>query len=360
MKVLLLNRVISNTGVDKHQLDLGIALKKKGIKVYIMTGGADSSPGAEILLDKFEKEGIKVIKVPFPKEENYLIQVIKYLICIPICLKEIRKVFPDIIHIHRTMTSYIGKISKFIYKIPFIITYHRARLPKIYPFVCKADGAIAISNELYIEILNRYKYEEKQVIKIHNGISKKEFNLLGEKQENKIKKILYVGTLNKRKGIDILLEALWKVEEKYQLLLVGSGDEKWVKELINKFNLNTKVELLGYQNPKRFYSVADIFILPSREEGFPLCVLEAMFMKCAIIRSNVEGAEEQINKENGFLFENENIEELREKIKILLKDNELLKRFKEKAFDYATKNFTSEIMAEKTIKFYNKIIEKGN
>lgn len=366
MKVLLISRTISNAGADKHQLDLALELKKKGVDVYLMTGGDDSTPGAKSLFMKFKEAEIKVREVKFPKNEGKLKQVIKYICCIPECLKVIKQINPNIIHIHKPMVTYIGKIAFFIYRIPFVVTYHRANLPNFFPFVCKGNGAIAISEELKNEIIERYGYSKEKVEKIYNGISKEEFNF-NESMKYKILKeikflkgekiILYVGAFNERKGLDILIKALSLVKRNYKVFFLGAGNKEWLIKLIKEYKLCNKAKILEYQNPINYYLIADIFILPSREEGFPLCVLEAMFMKCAIIRSNVEGAMEQITGKNGFLFQKENVIELKEKIEILLENEKILKTFQNNAFNYANDNFKSEDMAKKTLEFYKKILK---
>ena len=234
----------------------------------------------------------------------------------------------------------------------------------------KADYVIAISRDLQEELLRKFKYNNEQVKLIFNGVSKEKFNkkISQEVKQNiKIKLNLpidrpiigFVGSLNKRKGIDILLEACSKITDiNFHIVLVGDGDKNWLMNLIDKFKLADRVSIFPFQDPVKFYSIFDIFVLPSRKEGFPLVPIEAMMMGVPTIRSNVEGANDQIKHNiNGFIFKNEDSQELSKYIRLLLENDELRKSMGQKARLYAIDRFSADIMINKLIQLYKEALK---
>ena len=175
----------------------------------------------------------------------------------------------------------------------------------------RADYAIAISDELEVELKKKYNYRETQVKKIYNGVSNTFLSTEGIDERNILKNKLYesnkftivfVGTLSQRKGIDILVHALELLDDDFQLVLVGQKTE-FSESIINNSNIKNKIKLVGFTDPKEYLKSADIFVLPSRIEGFPLVTLEAMLSGSIVIRSDIEGAKTQvIDQVTGFLF----------------------------------------------------------
>ena len=138
---------------------------------------------------------------------------------------------------------------------------------------------------------------------------------------------LFAGKLNKTKGLDILIKAFQdislkkKLKTKYKLTIVGNGDcFKKLKKIVKKEKLSF-IKILNFQTQvhlKKIYNKSDILILPSRFEPWGLVINEAMNAGNAIICSdNVGSANDLVrNKINGFIFKNENTEDL---IKAILK-----------------------------------------
>lgn len=82
-----------------------------------------------------------------------------------------------------------------------------------------------------------------------------------------------------------------------------------------------------------------------------------MLANCCVIRSNTEGANDQIeHRATGFIFENEDIFELSNIISEVVLNDTLRKSIAQRGREYALKNFTSDIMAENTIKVYKKVL----
>ncbi len=169
-----------------------------------------------------------------------------------------------------------------------------------------------------------------------------------------------------QKGIDILLRSLPNILTKYnniKVIILGEGDkeEEYIK-LSKSLFINDSIQWIGYVNQKelpKYFSNMDIFIMPSRFEGFGLSAIEAMSYNIPIIASNVDALKEIIiDKESGLLFENENHEELSTKILSLIDNEELRKDMGKKGRERVLRNFSLEIFEKKTISLYKQILKE--
>jgi glycosyltransferase involved in cell wall biosynthesis len=129
--------------------------------------------------------------------------------------------------------------------------------------------------------------------------------------------LLFVGRLVRQKGLDVLIAALAKISlaVKWRLVLVGDGPE-WpaLAGEASRLGIADRLELRGWVAKEKLpevYRSGDIFLLPSRDEGMPNALLEAMAAGLPVIATNVNGtAEVVIDGETGLLVEPENVEAL--------------------------------------------------
>lgn len=147
---------------------------------------------------------------------------------------------------------------------------------------------------------------------------------LQENREHEKGKILCVGSLIERKGVDLLFQALSKVHSDYQLYLAGDGDEKnSLKELSKNLGIDEKVHFLGQLSREELilhYANSDLFVLPTREDCFALVILEAMCAGLPIVCSKyADGSYDLIEDgKNGFLVDPYQTENFAEKIEFIL------------------------------------------
>lgn len=150
-------------------------------------------------------------------------------------------------------------------------------------------------------------------------------------------KILCVGSLIERKGIDLLLQALSKVTEPYELFIAGNGEEKDVLErLAHELKIEDKIHFLGQLNRAellKHYADSDIFVLPTREDCFALVILEAMCSGLPIVCSKyADGAYDLLeNENNGFIIDPYDTESFGACIQRLLKDKQIQKNMREES-----------------------------
>ncbi|MDD5547600.1 MAG: glycosyltransferase family 4 protein [Candidatus Pacebacteria bacterium] len=120
-------------------------------------------------------------------------------------------------------------------------------------------------------------------------------NQLGIKSGQKI--ILFIHRLSKRKGAHYLPEILEKLKNKnVSLIIVGDGPERKELEIkIEKLGLKDRAKFLGWlphDVVEDYFGIADVFIMPSEEEGFPHVLLEAMAAGTPFVAFSVGGTEE--------------------------------------------------------------------
>lgn len=156
---------------------------------------------------------------------------------------------------------------------------------------------------------------------VENGVNTMKFKKEGEIADlgfGEDKVILgNIGRLSERKNIDMVVEILTLLPEKYVLILIGNWDkllQKKVQEFIEKNNLRPRVKYLGsvdYWEIDKYFRAIDIFLLPSKHEGLPKVVLEALASGDKVLASGFSLSK---TPPNLTFLQNLNKEELKEKI----------------------------------------------
>ncbi len=193
----------------------------------------------------------------------------------------------------------------------------------------QVDKWIAISSEIIQELKNN-GFGANKIVRIPNGVDTAVYHpvLSNEKAELRRqlnlpldKKIfIFSGKITRRKGIDTLITAWAQTKEAKQqglLLLVGSGQgqsdnlEDYLTEVIAKGEFADSVIRTGeVGNPVQYLAAADIFVFPSRREGLPNSLLEAMACGLLCIASDIGGNNDLITDGyNGYLVPANRIEQ---------------------------------------------------
>ncbi len=179
--------------------------------------------------------------------------------------------------------------------------------------------------------------------------------------------LLFVARLVPYKCADILIEAVSRLEqsvqEKVHLTIVGDGQERSSLEAqVRELNLGKKVKFAGWVGQEEiveYYRQADIFCFPSIREFGGAVVMEAMACGLPCIVPNNGGIGEYVTEETGFRIEPNSREyltqELTNKIKVLVEDDELRQRMSAKSMEKA-KEFEWDRKAEKIVEIYHKTI----
>ncbi len=185
------------------------------------------------------------------------------------------------------------------------------------------------------------------------------------------KNIVAVGRLcDQIKRVDIIIEAFSLVKKqipKATLTLVGAedfdkkiefketGEKHSINELLNKFNIpeSSILKITRTRTVEQYYNNADLFLLTSESEGFPMVLLEAAAFGVPSVITEIPGLEDIIQDgKNGYIVQKYHVESLAEKAVSLLSDNKLLTEFRENAL----KN-TERFSLETIYKRWKELIE---
>lgn len=242
---------------------------------------------------------------------------------------------------------------------------------KILSFV---DYYIAISDEIEQNILNM-KSRKTKIIRIPNGVDTELFHSpLNTEKKTSIREninlkqdeliILYIGAINKRKGIPELLNSMEFLDTDKQVRLVLCGptlENVNLDEKVHSFNLtNTliKIEYHGkISNPEEYMRAADIFILPSHSEGLPNVLLEAGASGLPLIATDIGGSREIVTNEiNGYIINVGDAQNMAECLNKLINNNSLRTEMAKKAEEFINENYSIDSVSEKYIELYKTIL----
>ena len=201
---------------------------------------------------------------------------------------------------------------------------------------------------------------------IYNGIylepfiNAKKLDLILKDKDEQL--IMSVARLDSRKRLDLLIRVFNDIKDdfKVKLVLVGSGpEEEKLRNLVHELKLENKVIFMGTRNDvPNLLKEADVFVLPSDQEGFGNVIIEAMASNVCVVASNAGGIPEVINhNKTGLIFEKGNFNQLKENLIKVLKDKELKESLQKEAFKGITK-FSRERMVEGHVKVYEELTRR--
>lgn len=294
---------------------------------------------------------------------------------------------PDIIitHAYRQYYSTIAlKIAQEL-KIPCILVTHAPFLDKKLRN-WKLNLAVSFYDNLIgKKILNQYnkiftitqweipyllqlKVKKEKLVYSPNGIPKEFFKISVKKPRNKIKKILFLGRIAPIKDLEILIRAVSLLKNKNFIVnLVGPAEENYKKELeneITKLNLEKIIKfhpaIFDLRKKINLIDNHDIFILPSKREGMPQALIEAMARKKLVISSTTDGGKEIIqNGKNGFLFDIAHEKQLAELLSFSLdkKNKKIIEKIEQNAYN-SVKQFSWNKLIKKTETIINQLVKK--
>lgn len=344
--------------------------EKKDVKVDILANSFGK------YVDNEKIEGINIIRC------NYL----KFFSILSILKETIREY--DIIHLN-TLNS----------KLFFLILLLKKKDTKIVfqMSLYGSDDAVTIKNNTK---LGKYKLNfidyfipistplEESCIKI--GIDKEKINKMYQmvdiqkykpvstEEKFKIRKklnlpldkpiIIFVGSLIHRKGLDILIDSLQYTNKDFTLLLVGPykypdvthEDENFFNGYKDKIDECNRCQLLGkVENVNEYLKASDIFVLPSRREGFGNVIIESMSSKIPVIVSklnNIIQTDIFAHKKCGYILDDLNGIELASKIELALDDRDKIKKIIDTAYFRVMEEFTPNVIINKYIEFYRRVL----
>lgn len=241
------------------------------------------------------------------------------------------------------------KLSK-KYNVPYIVSLRGADVPGyserftlLYNLLRPLTRMIwtrasnIVSNSSGLRTLALKTNQEQEISIIPNGIDIEEFIPDTEKEIDGYVRILCVSRLTPRKGINYLIDAMQillaeDAERKIELWIVGEGGAtESLKEQAKELHIEKNVKFFGlvkHDELAKYYKMADVFCLPSLNEGMSNTMLEALASGMPIVATVTGGTEELVSDgENGFYVDQKSPEDLAEKLEQLILDDVIRKRF---------------------------------
>lgn len=224
----------------------------------------------------------------------------------------------DIIHAHNyhafpALFASLAKRNKFVFTPHyhgFGHSFFKDLLHKPYKLIGKkiferADAIICVSEYERNLVLRNFKIDKDKIYVIPNGVNLEEFEGIGKKEnrDRDVKKILYVGRVERYKGLDYVVKALKHLPD-FILEVVGDGNYKPnVVRLAEKMGVIDRVRFYHDLDRKELvkkYVDADVFVLLSKHEAYGIVVAEALAAKTPCIVANTSALSEWIDNKNVF------------------------------------------------------------
>ena len=236
---------------------------------------------------------------------------------------------------------------------------------------------ICLSKEIHKQF-QRINIPEQRIKHIKNAVDASRFHPLYSSQRQAWREkrgfngtellVLFCGNFRPIKGLDILVEALPRVSKAVpQARLLILGHEKFipgsVKESLQKKIQEGQIPHINFEgetpSPELYYGAADLLAMPSRQEGFPNVLMEAMACELATVSSDTCGINELIIPgENGILVPADDPGRLADAMITLLQNPDQRASLGKKAREYVVRNLTFQQIAGQYFQLYNEVITK--
>jgi len=363
MKILYLVTKSEIGGAQTHVFDLAKHFKMQGHEIAIM-----SSPGGWLAQ---KSESLKIKYYP----NDFFINTFNPAVMMQAgdALKECLKDFqPDIVHCHSSFSGIVGRMT-IKNRIPTFFTAHGWSFNDGVPWIQKVLGIVtekicAKYSEKIIccsnfvkELGMKYKIapEEKFAV-IYNGVQPSEVNLEDKFKNIDIVKIVMIARLAEPKNPFLLINAYDLLDEetknKSQVTIIGDGPQtKILRDLVRDNNLFEKIKFTGmvdHGEISDYLKNAHIFALPSKWEGFPYTIIEAMNYGLAIIASDVGGIKEAVSSDCGILIKEDDSSIWAENLAKLINNFDLIKKMGENSYRKLKDEFDIKIMFDTILNLY--------
>ena len=378
--------------ISVHSLNK--ALVKKGVNVSVYTTNVGLK-GRMQANQEVNIDGVKITYFDFLRPFEFVGRTgWQISLTMTKALKENLKKF-DVTHIHAVWNYSTGVTAHYCRKVgkPYIITPRGTIYPytlgnrawKKLPYfklIAKRDlqsaSAIHYTTEDELEKCHSFLGFQNKAVVVPNGVDLAEFNDLPSREmlkdrypelSNK-KIILFLGRINWKKGLDILVQSfgmLKREKNDLHLLIVGNDENcyeskvrKWIKEEGLIDNVTFTGLLTGHEKLEA-YAGSDVFVLPSYSENFGMSVIEAMACGLPVIISDQVGLYKEVEKAKAGVVISTDATHLAESITSLLNNAGMQEELRKNGGMLVKEKFTWDKISEQMIKTYKSaIVSKEN
>lgn len=339
-------------GAERMLLQLAEELRRRGHTV-VPVGPAMGCGwlAAECRARGFEPEGF-TLRFPFDPG------------CVTSLVRIFRRRGVQVVHSHEFTMAVFGAAAARVLRLPHVITMHggvgfadRWRRRAAFRWACRRSLAtVAVSQAGAAALAARLHASPDAFTVIPNGIRPEPPSGADIRRELGLAPgtllLIAIGNLYAVKGHDVLLHALAEggvTLPPWHLAIAGRGEEQGrLEALAVELGLRGRLSLLGYRaDVADLLDAADAFVMPSRSEGLPLALLEAMFAARPIVVSAVGGIPEVVRDgEDALLVSPGDVQALAEALARLLPDANLRHKLGERARATAAARYSVDAMAD--------------
>lgn len=223
----------------------------------------------------------------------------------------------------------------------------------------RVDRYIAVSQAVARDVTDKMGVASERITVVHNGVHlPKETNKRATAAVGSRATVVTLARLDKQKGLDVLVEAVAGIND-LRLVIAGEGPERQaLEQLAARLGVNNRVELRGFvEDTYELLNEADLFVLPSRSEGLPLSIVEAMLVGLPVVATAIGGTDELVlDGRTGLLVPVDDAVALGEAIRRVLADREFAHRLGEQGRVVAESRFTDVHMAAGVSRAYYEVL----
>lgn len=303
MKIALVITELDPGGAERNLVKLATGCSRLGHEVTVVSIGP--VPKNEALPLTLERAGVAVIYLNCRFIWFFAIAVIKLRFVL-------RRLNPDVIQsflFHANMLTTISNANRVPHYVGLRVRDPReGRYRRLARYSSRWSGIICVSRDVEDYVRRFFDESSTPIYTIGNGVDRiavKEAALnvwpsdLPEAEEP----IVFIGRLDRQKGIDTLLKATPKLLdhfEKRQLYVIGDGPLKLnIEEAVKKLDSKNRIHITGYRDDAlTILSRAKLFLFPSRWEGMPNVIMEAMALGIPVCSTPVDGVIELLGSES--------------------------------------------------------------
>jgi glycosyltransferase involved in cell wall biosynthesis len=278
----------------------------------------------------------------------------------------------DIIHTHLFPAGYVAGLASLLTHRPkWVYTEHscwnRRRAHRllrpverfVYSRFC---SIIAVSGNVRSALVQWQPQLEPKVVTIPNGVVvPRDIRRAPAAFNGRPLRFIVVGRLVPAKGLDLLLDALSMISERdFAVQVVGDGSQRMeLERLAELYGLGNKVEFLGIRSDvQQLMQQSDCLLVPSRWEGLPMVILEAMACGLPVIATPVGGIPEVIEDGvNGYLVPAESVELLAQRLEEVIDNPHILRALGKRARKKVIDGHSIEALAAAHYSLYERLLD---
>jgi glycosyltransferase involved in cell wall biosynthesis len=354
-------------GAQIHVRDLAAAVQAEGHTPTVITSG--SGPYIEDL----RRRGIPVIVLRHlsgPIRPWQDIRAFREL------MATLREIAPDLLTAHGAKVGMMGRVASRSLGVPLIVTVHgwacAPGTPPVQAAVSRrlerligplASKVITVSEFDRSFGLEAGLVAEHRVVTVHNGMPDTTPDLRADPGRSP-PRLVMVARFEPQKDHFTLIRALGELRNHpWELDLIGDGPLRAQAEsLAEKVGVRGRIQFLGQRNDvAQLLARAQVSLLISNWEGFPLSILEAMRAGLPVVATSVGGVSESVqDQETGYLVPQGDVGLLRNRISRLLTEPDLRSRMGAHGRQRYEQHFTLDQMVKKTVAVYQEVLRKTN